>query len=360
MSGTMTWVGLDVHARSTQATAFDVLSGELTRRKLPGDAESVVGWLRRLPQPVRACYEAGPTGFVLARAAREAGIAVDVVAPSKIARPSGERIKSDRRDAELLLRLLMAGQLRPVRIPSEAEEAARELVRLREQLRQDLLRARHRVTKLLLRHGRAWQRAGNTWTRDHHAWIGAQQFEQAETGIVLAELVANVDGLLARRAVLDERLARVAQRPELWPTVSRLRCFRGVDTLTALALQLEIVDWQRFRPAKLASWLGLVPSLDQSGETTSRGPITKTGSQHARRLLVEAAWHYQRPPRIGATLRNRQQGQPAEVLALANRAQQRLYRTHHRLRGHGRHPNIATVAAARELVGFLWAAATLE
>ena len=360
MNGTMTWIGLDVHARSTQAVAFDTLSGELCRRKLPGEADAVVNWLRSLPQPARGCYEAGPTGFVLARAARSAGIAIEVVAPSKIARPSGERIKTDRRDAELLLRLLMAGQLRAVRIPSESEEAARELVRLREQLRQDLLRARHRVTKLLLRHGRVWGRAGNTWTRDHRAWIGAQQFDEADTALVLAELVANVDGLLARRANLDERLARVAQRPELWPTVARLRCFRGVDTLTALALQLEIIDWQRFRPAKLASWLGLVPSLEQSGETTSRGPITKTGSQHARRLLAEAAWHYQRPPRIGVALHRRQEGQPAEVLALANRAQQRLYRTHHRLRGRGRHPNIATVAAARELVGFLWAAATLE
>lgn len=359
MSGTMTWVGLDVHARSTQATAFDVLSGELTRRRLPGEADAVVAWLQGLPRPVRACYEAGPTGFVLARTANDAGIAVEVIAPSKIARPAGERIKSDRRDAELLLRLLMAGQLRAVRVPSEGEEAARELVRLREQLRQDLLRARHRVTKLLLRHGRVWSRAGNTWTRDHRAWIGSQKFAEADTAVVLAELVANVDGLLARRSELDQRLARVAQRPELWPTVSRLRCFRGVDTLTALALQLEIIDWQRFRPARLAAWLGLVPSLQQSGETTTRGPITKTGSQHARRLLVEAAWHYQRPPRIGVTLRNRQQGQPAEVLAIANRAQQRLYRTHHRLRGRGRHPNIATVAAARELTGFLWAAATL-
>ncbi len=359
MTGTMTWVGLDVHARSTQAAAFNVVSGELTRRKLPGDAEPVVGWLRGLPQPVRGCYEAGPTGFVLARAAASAGIKVEVIAPSKIARPSGERIKTDRRDAELLLRLLMAGQLRAVRIPSEAEEAARELVRLREQLRQDLLRARHRVTKLLMLHGRVWGRAGSTWTQEHRRWIAAQEFEQADTQLVLGELVATVDGLLTRRASLDERLARVAQRPELWPMVARLRCFRGVDTLTALALQLEIIDWERFRPARLASWLGLVPSLEQSGETTTRGPITKTGSQHARRLLVEAAWHYQRPPRIGVTLRNRQQGQPAEVLAIANRAQQRLYNTHRRLRQRGRHPNIATIAAARELTGFLWAAATL-
>jgi transposase len=170
----MTWVGLDVHARSTQAAAFDVLSGELTWRRLPGDTEAVVAWLARLPRPVRACYEAGPTGFVLARAAREAGIAVEVVAPSKIARSSGERVKTDGRDAELLLRLSMAGQLRPVRSPSEAEEAARELVRLREQLRQDLLRARHRVTKLLLRHGRVWERAGTTWTYDHRRWIARQ------------------------------------------------------------------------------------------------------------------------------------------------------------------------------------------
>jgi transposase len=359
VNGTMTWVGLDVDARSTQAVALEVLSGELRRQRLPGESARVVAWLRALPQPVRACYEAGPTGFVLARAARSAGIAVEVIAPSKIARPAGERLKTDRRDAELLLRLLMAGQLRAVRVPSEAEESARELVRLREQLRQDLLRARHRVTKLLLRHGRVWERPGHTWNRDHRAWIGAQQFDEPDTGVVLAELVATVDGLLARRAGLDDQLARVSQRPELWPTVARLRCFRGVDTLTALALQLDVIDWHRFRPAPLASWLGLVPSIQQSGQTVTRGPITKTGSQHARRLLVEAAWHYQRPPRIGATLANRQLGQPAEVLAIANRAQQRLYRTHRRLRARGRHPNIATIAAARELTGFLWAAATL-
>jgi transposase len=172
------------------------------------------------------------------------------------------------------------------------------------------------------------------------------------------DYLAAVDGLVARRAAIDERLSRIAQEPTLWPTAARLRCFRGVDTLTALGLAVEIGDWSRFhRPAQLSAWLGLVPSLAQSGESLTRGGITKTGSQHARRLLVEAAWHYLRVPRIGATLEHRQAGQPAHVLQIAWRAQTRLYRVYHRLRERGKPPNLVTVAVARELAGFLWAAA---
>jgi transposase len=359
MQQTMTWAGLDVHARSTHAAAVVAATGELRRARFGADQAEVIGWLSALPGPTRACYEAGPTGYGLARAALAAGVEMVVVAPGKTPRAAAERVKTDRRDAEHLVRQLMAGSLKPVPVPSEWLEAARDLVRAREDVRCDLTRARHRVSKMLLRYGRVYPATSGTWTQRHRAWLAKQSFTEPAAELAYLDALAAVDGLLARRGELEQHLSRVAQHPQLWPTVARLRAFRGVDTLTALALCCELQDWRRFqRAAGLAAWLGLVPSLEQSGESRRPGAITKTGSRHARRLLVEAAWHYQRPPRIGATLQNRQQGQPAHILQTSWRAQHRLYRTHQRLRERGKHPNLATVAAARELACFLWAAAT--
>jgi transposase len=352
----MTFAGLDVHARSTDAAAIDVRSGELRRARF-GGSEEAVAWLSGLPRPLRACYEAGPTGFALYRQAQAAGIDLCVVAPSKTPRASGDRIKSDRKDAELLARLLLAGQLKPIAVPSASLEAARHLCRAREQVRQDLMRCRHRVSKLLLLHGRVYPQP-TRWTQRHRQWLARQRFDEPAAELAYLDTLAAVDGLAARKAGLDERLSRLALEGECWPTVARLRCFRGLDTLSALVLCLEVGDFARFaRPARLASWLGLVPALDQSGERRHQGAITKTGSGYARRLLVEAAWHYLRPPRIGATLANRQQGQPAQVLTIAWRAQLRLYRLYGRLRARGKPGNVATVAVARELSCFLWAAA---
>jgi transposase len=357
VTGTMTWVGLDVHARSTHAAAVDSETGELTRARLGGGCEEVVGWLGALRAPLRACYEAGPTGFALYRAASAAGIAIEVVAPGKTPRPSGDRVKTDRKDAERLARLLLAGSLEPIAVPDEWVESVRHLSRAREQVRRDLMRTRHRVSKLLLQHGRVYPEP-TTWNQRHRRWLAGQRFEHEPTELAFIDTLAAVDGLVARRAALDERLSHLARDERLWPTVARLRCFRGIDTLSALVLCLEVGDWQRFaRPAQLASWLGLVPSLAQSGESRLQGSITKTGSSYARRLLVEAAWHYLREPRIGVTLANRQQGQPAHVLQIAWRAQHRLYRLQHRLRERRKPGNVATVAVARELACFLWAAA---
>jgi transposase len=353
----MTWVGLDVHARSTHAAAIDVMTGELKRARFGVGSEEVVDWLAELPQP-HAVYEAGPTGFALYRAAQARGIAIDVIAPSKTARPSGDRVKTDRKDAELLARLGLAGQLHVVAVPDAFTESARHLARTREQLRQDLMRCRHRVSKLLLQHGVVYPES-TTWNQRHRIWLARQSFEHQPTELAFVDLLAAVDGLVARKQALEQRLAVVAQDERFWPTVCRLRAFRGVDTLTALALHLELGgDWQRFSsPRKLFSWLGLTPSLAQSGESKSQGAITKTGSGYARRLLVEAAQHYGRPPRIGATVRNRQAGQPDHVLQISWRAQHRLFRLHRRLRERGKPGNVATVAVARELAGFLWAAA---
>jgi transposase len=357
VNGTMTWVGLDVHARSTHAAALEVMSGELRRARFGIGVAPVLEWLLAQPQPVHACYEAGPTGYGLHRAASAAGIRVDVIAPTKTPRASGDRIKSDRKDAELLSRLLMAGQLVSVAVPNAAGEAARDLTRAREQVRADLGRARHRVSKLLLRYGRVYE-DGSTWTQTHRRWLARQRFDEPATELAYLDGLAAIEGLISRRRALDERLSQLAGEHERWPTVSRLRCFRGIETLTAFALDLEVGDWHRFeRPSQLAAWLGLVPSLHQSGESESRGAITKSGSGYARRLLVEAAWHYTRQPCLGLTLRQRQQDQPAHVLQIAWRAQLRLHRLQRGLRERGKPANVATVACARELACFLWAAA---
>jgi transposase len=211
----------------------------------------------------------------------------------------------------------------------------------------------------MLIHGRVYPEP-TTWNRQHRAWLSAQAFDHEPTELAFIDMLAAMDGAVARREALEERLSRLAQDHRLWPTVARLRCFRGIDTLTALTLHLELGgDWQRFSsPRRLSAWLGLTPALNQSGESSSSGGITKTGSSLARRLLVESAWHYMRPPRIGATLKNRQQGQPDHVLQIAWRAQHRLHKVHHKMRDRGKPHNLTTVAVARELAGFLWAAAT--
>lgn len=357
----MTVAGLDVHARSTHGAALHVPTGELRRVRFGAGVTEPVAWLAGLPGPVRACYEAGPTGFGLYRAARAAGIAIEVVAPGKTPRAPSDRVKTDRKDAERLARLLLAGELTAICVPSPRVEAAREVVRCHDAARRDLMTARHRVSKMLLRHGLVYPKP-TTWTVEHRRWLSRQAFDEPVSDLAFADLVAAVDGLTARKGALAERISRLALDDEWWPTVARLRAFRAIDTLSALAIHLELsADWQRFAsPRSLGNWLGLTPSLEQSGESSVSGSITKTGSTLARRLLVEAAWHYSRPPRIGATLRNRQAGQPDHIPQISNRAQLRLHRVWRAMRARGKHPNITTVAMARELACLLWAAATAD
>ncbi len=359
MPGTMTYVGFDVHARSSHAAVIDVMSGEFSRVRFDPGIETPVDWLRTLPGPVRACYEAGPTGYGLYRAAVAAGIGMEVIAPGLTPRGPGDRVKTDRKDAELLARCLMAGSLTAVVVPSPAVEAAREVVRAHDACRRDLMNARHRVSKMLLRHGRVYPN-DSAWTKEHRRWLAAQQFPEPMSAFTYADLIATVDGLTARKKMLAERISVLATDPAWWPTVARLRAFRGVDTLTALAVHLELgADWHRFqKPSRVGSWLGLTPSRQQSGESDRHGAITKTGSMLARRLLVESAWQYAREPRIGVTLKNRQNGQPDHVLQISNRAQQRLHHLYTSMRARGKPHNVTIVAVARELSCFLWAAAT--
>lgn len=361
MSGTMTWVGLDVHARSTHGAAIDSITGELTSLRFGPGIEAPLEWLAGLPGPVRACYEAGPTGFGLYRAAVAQGVAMQVIAPGKTPRGPSDRVKTDRKDAELLARLLLAGSLTRVVVPPPEIEAAREMTRAHDACRRDLMNARHRVSKMLLRHGRVYPKA-TTWTAEHRRWLSQQRFDEAASDLVFGDLLAAVDGLSARKAAIALALSQLATDEPWWPTVARLRAFRGIDTLTAFSLHLELGgDWRRFeRAPALSAWLGLTPSLNQSGESSRQGSITKTGSMLARRLLVESAWHYSRPPRLGATLANRQAGQPDHILAIANRAQQRLFKVNRQMKARGKPHNVTVVACARQLAGFLWAAATAD
>jgi transposase len=357
----MTWVGLDVHARSTHGAAIDSMTGELTRVRFGAGYDGPLAWLDGLPHPVRACYEAGPTGFGLYRAAVAAGIGMQVIAPGKTPRGPSDRVKTDRKDAELLARLLLAGSLTRVVVPPPEVEAAREMTRTHDACRRDLMNARHRVSKMLLRHGRVYAKS-TTWTTEHRRWLSQQRFDEAASDLVFADLLASVDGLTSRKMAIALRLSELATDERWWPTVARLRAFRGIDTLTAFSLHLELGgDWRRFeRACTLPAWLGLTPSLNQSGESSRQGSITKTGSRLARRLLVESAWHYSRPPRLGATLANRQAGQPDHIIAISNRAQQRLHSVNRSMKARGKPHNVVVVACARQLACFLWAAATAD
>jgi transposase len=359
MAKVRSWAGLDVHAARVVVVTVDGESGELSAHRLSGETAEVVAFCAGLLGPVKAAYEAGPTGFGLARALQAAGVACLVAAPGKIERPASDRVKTDRRDAERLVRLLMVGGLHAVRIPSGEEEALRDLVRAREDVRGDLMRARHRMGKLLLRHDVRYDGAGENWTQRHRDWLGRVELEGRGAQVTLLDYLGAIDALVVRRDALEQTIAELVESSPWAQTVARLRCLRGIDTLTAVGLCAEIGDFERFaRAGQLASYLGVVPSEDSSGQRRRLGSITKTGSRHARRLLVEAAWHYRRPPRRGKTLAARQDGQPTHVLALAWKAQQRLHRTWRRLDSErGKRRTVVAVAVARELAGFCWAIA---
>ena len=358
--GERTSVGLDVHARSIVAGVLDLETGELWSERLPAATEAVVGWVGSLPGPVAGAYEAGPTGFGLARALEAVGVRCVVVAPSKLERPPGDRVKTDRRDAERLARLLHIGELPAVRVPTVAEEAARDLVRAREDARADLMRARHRLSKLLLRQGLVF--AGAAWTQGHARWLGSVglEFDQPGLRVAFDEAHGAVLAVQARRDRLDGAIAELAATPPWAPVVARLGCLRGVGVLTGFGLAVEIGDWHRFTGATVGAWLGLVPSEQSSGSRRAQGSITKTGNSHARRLLVEAAWHHRKPYRPSRELRARQDRQPAAVRERADAGTRRLQQRWCRLDARAKRSTVSVVAVARELAGWCWSLAVLE
>jgi transposase len=359
MAKARTLVGLDVHAAKVVAAILDAETGELRFQRLGGETDPVVRLLNSLLGPVRASYEAGPTGYGLARALEDAGVECVVAAPGKIPRGATERVKTDRRDAEHHVRLLLAGRLHPVRVPGPSEEGLRDLVRAREDIRGDLMRARHRLSKLLLRHEVRFD--GRAWTERHRAWLATVWLAEEPAQATLCDYRGAVEALLHRKGELERQIQAAIPSSPWAREVGRLRCLRGVDTLTAVGLCGEIGDFRRFAKAgQLMSYLGLVPSEHSTGEQRRLGSITRSGSRHARRLLVEAAWHYRNRARVGPEIERRQQAQPAEAVAIAWSAQRRLHRVWSRMQRRGKRRTLIAVAVARELAGFCWAIAQVE
>jgi len=355
------YLGLDVHKDSVTIAVLPAGSAEPTAiTRLPNDETKLRRYCARLAAggaTLAACYEASGAGYVLQRAMTRWGYACTLVAPSLIPTRPGQQRKHDRADATALARLFRAGELVAIRVPSEAEEQVRDLVRCRETLQRDALRARHHVLKFLARRGLVY-RAGTNWTQRHWTWLRALQREGplgADDTMVLGEYLAMLEYTLGRRDALDRRIEAVALTPAYQAAVARLRCFRGLDTHSAMVLQSELGDWARFAsPRELMAYLGLVPREASSGAIQRRGAITKAGNSRCRHVLIQAAWAARRRPGTGAVLRARQADQPPHVIAHALKAQHRLHARYQRL-VQTKGPAIAVVAVARELAGFLWA-----
>jgi transposase len=348
-------VALDVHKHSIRLAA--VRDDELLEERTLGyDHAAVERALARFPR-ARVCYEAGPTGFGLYRHLSERGFVCEVVAPGLVPARPGDRVKTDPRDARRLARLHAAGLLEAIEVPSPEREAARDLVRCREQARLDRMRDRHRVSKFMLRNER--RLPGKSWGVTRRSWLSSQRFENAAQQATLESYLHALDLADARIEALGRELAELATAGAWAPLVGRLRCLRGVDTLTAFSIAVEVGDFGRFRSAEeFMAYVGLVPSEHSSGERRRQGSITKAGNSYLRRLLVEAAWNQRARPQVGVTLARRQRGQNPLVLERAWRCQQRLHRRWRRMSGRGKPHQKIVVAVARELAGFVWAIAT--
>ena len=354
-----TSVGLDVHARSIVACGLDTVTGMIYRDRLCPAVSEVKRWLDGLPGPVAVVYEAGPTGYGLARQLAAAGVRCVVAAPSKLQRPPGNRIKTDARDAELLARLLRMDQVTPVRVPDVDEEAARDLVRAREDARGDLMRSRHRLSKLLLRQGIVFS-GGAAWTGRHETWLRQQHFDLPGLATAYHAAFEAVLFAQARRDRLDTAITAMAADSVYTPVARRLACLRGISTLTSFALAVEIGDWNRFTGSTIGAYVGLVPTEHSSGGSRRQGSITKTGNTHARRLLVEAAWHHAKPYRTpGLTMTARWELAGPAAKARGHAGNRRLNARWDVYRARKKKLTIANVAIARELAGWCWSLATL-
>ena len=352
------YVGLDVHLNSITAA---VLEGDVQAPqviKLSGDLMQTRRLFRRLAKkgPVRACYEASGAGFVLQRVLTRDGFHCEVIAPSLIPRKPGDRRKTDRLDAVNLTRLYRSGHLTPVHVPTREQEALRRLIRLRYEYIRYTVGTKNRISGMLRNHGLVFTEGKTTWTKTHRRWLATSR--DALDGAMrtaLATELEHLEYLESQRGVLDSEIERYAQAPPHRGDVEALCCLRGIKTLSAMSLLAEIGDVRRFvSPTALMAYFGLVPSERSSGERERRGPITKAGNTHCRRVLVEAAWNNRHRSGADLILKRRRQGQPPAVVAIAIKAQHRLYKKFHRL-DHRKHRHVAITAVARELCGFVWA-----
>jgi transposase len=353
------FVGLDVHA-DTIAVAVADRSDVHSLGVIPNRADAIRKLIRKLgpAKDLRACYEAGPCGFVLYWQLAELGVACDVIAPSLIPAKPGDRVKTDRRDAEKLARCYRSGDLTAIWVPDAAHEALRDLVRARLAAKVDQRRARHRLRTLLLRHGVRKPEGMTSWKRVHRTWLNEVRFDQPALQLAFEDFLAEVDHAGERVARLERAIdSAVESAPaRLRDVIGALQCLRGVASVTAAIIAVETGDLSRFRSAtELMSYAGAVPSEHSSGGKTSRGAITKAGNGHLRRAIVEAAWAYRYRPAIGPELRKRQRCLSAAIREISWKAQHRLHSRYVKLVLHGKHRNVAVIAVARELLGFIWA-----
>jgi transposase len=354
-----TFVGLDVH-KETIAVAVATQGGEAAQSlgTIHNAPDAVAALVRKLTAhgPVEVCYEAGPCGYGLQRQLTDLGVPCLVVAPSLIPTRVGDKVKTDRRDARKLARLLRSGDLTPVWVPDEGHEALRDVSRAREDARDDQHRARQRLSKFLLRLGLRPPAGVGAWTQRYHAWLDGLRLAQPGQQLLLGELRQTLAEAAARLARLTAALAALAETSAQAPVIAALQSLRGVGLITAVTVAVEVGDISRFRSAReLMAYTGVVPREHSSGGSQRRGRITKTGNSHLRHVVVEAAWHYRHRPQVGPVLAKRQEGQSEAVLTQAWTAQERLHRRYRRLVGRGKSSGQAVVAVARELLGFLWA-----
>jgi len=360
MANLSNWIGIDDHADKWTIAHYEGQKNAPTREweLQPGDSgyRKLAGWLKELKGPVRVVYEAGPCGYELYRRLRKSGIECAVAAPSLTPRKPGDRVKTNRRDAQKLARLLRAGELTLITVPDARQEAVRDLIRAREAANKDLLRARHQLSKLLLRYGYRYQQ-GRAWTKRYWEWVNQIELSEEWSRAVVRQQIVVIEQRLEVVAEYDRHIEKIAESAEYAPIVAALGVLRGIDRLTAMTIAAELGDLRRFATApQMMAALGLVPSEYSTGDKTMRMAITKTGNAHVRRVLVEAAWHYQRfANRTGPTVRRRREGQPRERVAIAERCDARLHRRFIRLTSRGKRSTVAAVAVARELAGFIWA-----
>ena len=354
------FIGLDVHAE-TIAVAVAEPGGEVrSLGTIPNRPESVARLIRKLgkPEQLQACYEAGPTGYVLYWQLSELGVKCEVIAPTLVPVKAGDRVKTDRRDAEKLARCYRAGDLTPVWVPDAAHEALRDLVRARLAAKRDQLRARNRLSKFLLRHGRRSPEGTTAWSTKHLAWVKRQSFEQAAQQATLMDYLHEVEHAADRIESLERSIdTAIETLPEkLRAVIEALQSLRGIAKISAVSIMAEVGELSRFESARqLMGYSGAVSREHSSGEHIRRGSISKAGNAHLRRVVIEAAWAYRHRPGLGTALRARQRDQSEDIKAMAWKAQHRLHARYAKLLAKGKAKQQVITAVGRELLGFIWA-----
>ena len=354
------FIGLDVHA-DTIAVAVAEPGGEVrSLGVIPNRPESIRKLVQKLApaEQLRVCYEAGPTGYVVYWQLTALGVRCEVVAPTLVPVKSGDRVKTDRRDALKLARSYRAGDLTAVWVPDAAHEALRDLVRAREAAKKDQLRARHRLGKFLLRHGRRPPTAMNTWTQRHLEWVKTVHFAQGAQEATLLDYLHEVEHVAERIARLERAIDEAVKTvPEsMRAVIDALQALRGIALVSAVTIVAEVGELSRFaKPSQLMGYSGAVASEDSSGNRIRRGAVTKTGNAHLRRVVIEAAWAYRYRPAVGAALRKRQATVAPEVKEIAWKAQHRLHTRYRHLLAKGKCKQQVVTAVGRELLGFIWA-----